>query len=54
MRDPSNLLAHEAAFALGQRRMLRQFRRVKEILEDVASVSPILRREVSLYFLIVC
>ncbi|CAM6082756.1 unnamed protein product [Calypogeia fissa] len=45
MRDPSNLLAHEAAFALGQMQDAEAIPALRNVLEDVTSVSSIVRHE---------
>eukprot|EP00249_Psilotum_nudum_P013840 c24542_g1_i1 orf=354-1322(-) len=45
MRDPSNLLAHEAAFALGQMRDTQAIPALKTVLEDTKSFHPIVRHE---------
>lgn len=44
-RDSSNLLAHEAAFALGQMQDADAVSALKDILEDTASFHPIVRHE---------
>ncbi|KAF8392239.1 hypothetical protein HHK36_022581 [Tetracentron sinense] len=43
-RDPSNLLAHEAAFALGQMQDVDAIPALEEVLEDL-SLHPIVRHE---------
>lgn len=45
MRDSSNLLAHEAAFALGQMQDVEAIHALEDVLEDV-SLHPIVRHEV--------
>ncbi|EFJ12604.1 hypothetical protein SELMODRAFT_123780 [Selaginella moellendorffii] len=45
MRDPSNLLAHEAAFALGQMQDPVSIAALREILCDVDGAHPIVRHE---------
>eukprot|EP00268_Persea_americana_P042842 TRINITY_DN42924_c0_g1_i1.p1 TRINITY_DN42924_c0_g1~~TRINITY_DN42924_c0_g1_i1.p1 ORF type:complete len:316 (+),score=98.08 TRINITY_DN42924_c0_g1_i1:260-1207(+) len=44
MRDSSNLLAHEAAFALGQMQDVEAIHALEDVLEDV-SLHPIVRHE---------
>lgn len=46
MRDSSNLLAHEAAFALGQMQDVKAVPSLEEVLNDL-SLHPIVRHEVS-------
>lgn len=45
MRDSSNLLAHEAAFALGQMQDVEAIRALEDVLEDL-TLHPIVRHEV--------
>ncbi|KAG6547368.1 hypothetical protein Mapa_010816 [Marchantia paleacea] len=45
MRDASNLLAHEAAFALGQMQDAEAIPALKAVLEDVNSCASIVRHE---------
>lgn len=47
MRDSSNLLAHEAAFALGQMQDVEAIHALEDVLEDI-SLHPIVRHEVFL------
>lgn len=47
MRDSSNLLAHESAFALGQIQDVEAIPALEEVLNDL-SVHPIVRHEVLL------
>lgn len=46
-RDPSNLLAHEAAFALGQMQDAEAVPHLEDVLKDL-SLHPIVRHEVFL------
>jgi len=48
-RDSSNLLAHEAAFALGQMQELEAIPALTSVLNDL-SLHPIVRHEVSFRF----
>lgn len=45
IRDSSNLLAHEAAFALGQMQDVEAIPALKHVLEDTGSFHPIVRHE---------
>ena len=45
-RDSSNLLAHEAAFALGQMQDVDAVPALKHILENLTTYHPIVRHEV--------
>jgi deoxyhypusine monooxygenase len=45
-RDPSNLLAHEAAFALGQMQDIEAIPALVSVLKDL-SLHPIVRHEVN-------
>lgn len=54
MRDPSELLAHEAAFALGQMRDAEAIPALRTVLEDVAAVPSIVRHEVIFRFDSIC
>ncbi|KAL2653284.1 hypothetical protein R1flu_021412 [Riccia fluitans] len=45
MRDDSNLLAHEAAFALGQMQDVEAIPALRAVLEDVHSCASIVRHE---------
>jgi len=47
-RDSSNLLAHEAAFALGQMQELEAIPALASVLNDL-SLHPIVRHEVSFH-----
>ena len=47
-RDSSNLLAHEAAFALGQMQDVDAIPALKRILESITAYHPIVRHEVIL------
>ncbi len=49
MSDASNLLAHEAAFALGQMQDVAAIPALCTVLQDTSSFHPIVRHEVSMY-----
>jgi hypothetical protein len=49
MSDASNLLAHEAAFALGQMQDVAAIPALCTVLQDTSSFHPIVRHEVSKY-----
>lgn len=53
MRDSSNLLAHEAAFALGQMQDVDAIPALETVLNDL-SLHPIVRHEVRYHYLSLC
>ena len=52
-RDSSNLLAHEAAFALGQMQDAQAIPALESVLKDL-SLHPIVRHEVVTGFNVIC